>query len=105
MENLTHLAFKSQNTLGRALASEYDRDCDLYFMDPFMLDLLKIQYSKALRRLKGKTQVISGLGNVNIRDRMIHSFEVSAASMQSGTRLGLNILLLQASALGHDLGH
>lgn len=105
MKNLSHLAFKSQNTFGRALAAEYDRDRSLYFMNPFMLDLLKIQYSKALRRLKGKTQVISGVGNVNIRDRMTHSFEVSAAAMQSGARLGLNISLLQAGALGHDLGH
>lgn len=105
MKNLAHLAFKSQDTVGRALAPEFDRDRGLYFMDPFMLDLVKIQYSKSLRRLKSKTQVISGLSNVNIRDRMIHSFEVSAAAMQSGARLGLNIPLLQASALGHDLGH
>jgi len=105
MKNLAHLAFKSQNTFGRALLQGFDRDRELSFMDPFLLDTVKIQYSKSLRRLKDKTQVISGLSNVNIRDRMIHSFEVSAASIQSGARLGLNIPLLQASAMGHDLGH
>jgi len=105
MKNLSHLAFKSQNTLGRALSVACDRDRSLYFMDPFLLDFIKIQYSKSLRRLKGKTQVISGLGNVNIRDRMSHSFEVSSAAIQSGARLILNIPLLQASALAHDLGH
>ena len=105
MKNLAHLAFKSENTFGRALLQGLDRDRELSFMDPFLLDTVKIQYSKSLRRLKDKTQVISGLGNVNIRDRMIHSFEVMSASVQSGARLGLNIPLLQASAMGHDLGH
>ncbi len=105
MKSLVHLAFKSQNTFGRSMSADCDRDHNLYFMDPFILDLVKIQYSKAFRRLKGKTQVVSGAGNVNIRDRMIHSFEVSSAALQSGARLGLNVPLLQAGAMGHDLGH
>ncbi len=105
MRNLSHLAFKSENTLGRALPQELDRDTDSYFMPPFALDLLKILYSKVWRRLPRKTQVISGLNNVNIRDRMVHSSEVAAAAMQSGHYLGLNVPLLQTSALGHDLGH
>ncbi len=105
MKNLSHLAFKSQDTFGRPVLLGFDRDRVLSFMDPFLLDMVKIEYSKSLRRLKDKTQVISGLSNVNIRDRMIHSFEVMSASIQSGARLGLNVPLLQASALGHDLGH
>lgn len=105
MKNLSHLAFKSQNTFGRALPASLDCDCSLYFMDPYALDLVKILNSKALRRLRGKTQVISGSGNCYIRDRLTHSFEVSAGALQSGYRLGLNTNLLQASGLGHDLGH
>jgi len=105
MKNLAHLAFKSENTFGRALAPEFDRDASLYWMDPFGLDLIKIQYSKALRRLRGKTQVISGLKNIHIRDRLIHSMEVSALATQIGRRLGLNVSLVEASALAHDLGH
>ena len=66
MKSLVHLAFKSQNTFGRSMSADCDRDHNLYFMDPFILDLVKIQYSKAFRRLKGKTQVVSGAGNVNI---------------------------------------
>ena len=104
MKNLSHLAFKSQDSLGRALPAMFDRDRNLYFMDRFLLDLIKIQYSKALRRSRGKTQVLSGMGNVYIRDRMIHSFEVSASSMQTGARLALNIFLLQAGSMAHDLG-
>lgn len=105
MQNLAHLAFKSENTFGRALPQELDRDASLYWMDPYGLDLIKIEYSKALRRLRGKTQVISGLKNIHIRDRLIHSMEVSALATQIGYRLGFNISLIQASALAHDLGH
>ena len=35
MKNLAHLAFKSENSLGRALSPKFDRDQTLYFMDPF----------------------------------------------------------------------
>ena len=105
MENLAHLAFKSEETRGRFLVKELDRDNSLYWMNPFGLDLIKIEYSKALRRLRGKTQVISGLKNIHIRDRMIHSMEVSAIATQIAYRLGANVSLIQAGALGHDLGH
>lgn len=105
MKNLAHLAFKSENTFGRALSAESDRDYLLYFMDPYALDLAKILNSKALRRLRGKTQVISGSGNSYIRDRLVHSCEVSSGALQSGYGLGLNTNLLQAGGLGHDLGH
>lgn len=105
MKNLAHLGFNSQNTFGRALPAELDRDRSLYFMDPFLLDTVKIQNSKAFRRLRGKTQVISSPNNVNIRDRMIHSLGVSSIAIQSGARLALNIFLLQSGSLSHDLGH
>lgn len=120
MENLAHLAFKSENTFGRALPPELDRDSSLYdWMNPFGIDTIKIKYSKALRRLSGKTQVISrnlildanssspiiGQVNKHIRDRLFHSLEVSALVEQIGRRLELNVPLLSASGLGHDLGH
>jgi dGTPase len=105
MENLAHLSFKSEETLGRFLAKEFDRDNSLYWMNPFGLDLIKIQYSKALRRLRGKTQVISGWKNIHIRDRMIHSMEVFAIATQIAYRLGANVSLVQAGAMSHDLGH
>lgn len=105
MENLSHLAFKSEHSLGRNLEIAQDRDRSFYFLDPFVLDLYKIQNSKALRRLKGKTQVISRQQNTNIRDRLIHSLEVQTLSLLTGHYLGLNVPLLQAAGLGHDLGH
>lgn len=104
-KTLAHLAFKSENTFGRALPAKLDRDRSLRFMDPYLLDLIKLQNSKALRRSRGKTQVISGPNNIYFRDRMIHSLGVSSIAVQSGSRLALNIFLLQSGSLGHDLGH
>lgn len=105
MRNLAHLAFKSENSLKRFLPASEDRDRNFYFMDPYLLDYNKIICSKAIRRLKGKTQVLSGFGNIYIRDRLIHSLEVSSLAIQTGVRLGLNTSLLQASSLGHDTWH
>lgn len=104
--NLAHLAFKSEKTFGRALPQELDRDFGLYdWLDPFDIDKIKIGYSKSIRRLSGKTQVISGRKNIHIRDRLGHSIEVVTLCEQLGHRLKLNVPLLRVSALGHDLGH
>lgn len=104
--NLAHLAFKSEKTFGRALPQEQDRDFSLYdWLDPFDIDKIKLEYSKSIRRLRGKTQVLSGHKNVHIRDRLIHSMEVLALCEQIGHKLKLNVPLLRASALGHDFGH
>ncbi len=106
MKNLAHLAFKSENTLGRSLPPEIDRDFSLFdWMDPYDIDKIKLEYSKSIRRLRGKTQVISGHKNIHIRDRLIHSMEVLALSEQTGHKLCLNVPLLRAGALGHDFGH
>jgi dGTPase len=106
MENLAHLAFKSEDSFGRALPQELDRDFGLYdWMDPYDLDKVKLEGSKAIRRLGGKTQVISGHKNVHIRNRLTHSLEVLSLCEQIGHRLKVNVPLLRASALSHDFAH
>jgi len=106
MENLAHLAFKSEDSFGRALPQEMDRDFSLYdWMDPFDIDKIKIGYSKSIRRLGGKTQVLSGHKNVHIRDRLGHSIEVVTLNEFFGHRLKVNVSLLRPSGLSHDLGH
>ena len=105
MENLSHLAFKSENTFGRALSMELDRDRAMYDLNPFFVDWIKISRSKAFRRLRNKTQVIAGNKNAYIRDRLIHSFDVADCSCNIGVRLALNHYLLLSSSLSHDLGH
>ncbi|MFA5185577.1 MAG: HD domain-containing protein [Patescibacteria group bacterium] len=72
---------------------------------PFALDVIKLAGSKAIRRLPRKTQVVSLPTNAHTRDRGSHSLEVMACSALVADVMGLNSELIQAMALGHDIGH
>ncbi len=98
--------FTRENDL--TLPFSVDDDDRPYFtvLDPFFLDWQKIQLSKSLRRLADKTQVfMNHQENWHVRNRKIHTDEVTALAMQIASILGLNIFLAGAAALGHDLGH
>jgi len=72
---------------------------------PFQKDRDRIYYSGAFKRTRDKTQVIK----TNIRDhnmmRMLHELQVSVVGRSIGRRLRANEDLIEAIALGHDLGH
>lgn len=71
----------------------------------FMRDRDRILYSKAFRRLAGKTQVyLSGLDD-HQRTRLTHTLEVSQIARTIAVALRLDADLVEAIALGHDLGH
>ncbi|MDD3050979.1 MAG: HD domain-containing protein [Candidatus Cloacimonetes bacterium] len=74
---------------------------------PFALDRDRILYSGAYRRYQGKTQVFSFTNQIDeeMSNRSIHTTYVSQISRTIGTALRLNIDLIEAIALGHDLGH
>lgn len=75
-------------------------------IDPYSLDAdLKILLCKALRRLGFKTQVLTGVHNYHIRNRLTHTFEVVSIAVIIAKILGLNENLCRAIALGHDIGH
>ena len=83
-------------------------DSDLVFEgqnNPFQIDQLKILDSKSSRCLSHKTQVFFCPENPYIRNRGTHTQEVTATAKTIGGFLGLNTELIEASALGHDLGH
>lgn len=102
---LAHKAFPSAASRGRA-NSEGDDDYMYYgVMDPFELDVLKIIQSKAYRRLKDKTQVFCFPENPHVRTRLSHTLEVVSLATVIARILGLNVLLCQAIAHGHDIGH
>lgn len=71
----------------------------------FFRDIDRIIYSLAFIRYQGKTQVFSLKGNDHISVRMIHVQFVSKIARTIGRALGLNEDLIEAAALGHDLGH
>lgn len=75
------------------------------FRKPFSKDRDRILYSKSFLRLRGKTQVFMLNHNDYIRTRLTHTLEVNQIAKTIGLDLGLNLELIEAIALGHDVGH
>ena len=71
----------------------------------FQRDIDKIVHLPAYNRYAGKTQVFSFTGNSNICRRGLHVQLVSRVARTIGAALGLNCDLIEAIALGHDIGH
>jgi dGTPase len=71
----------------------------------FQRDRDRIIHSKAFRRLKHKTQVLSLPESDHTRTRLTHTLEVAQIARTISRALRLNEDLTEAIALGHDLGH
>ena len=71
----------------------------------FQRDRDRILHSKAFRRLKHKTQVFLSPFDDHFRTRLTHTLEVSQIGRTIARALDLNEDLVEAIALGHDLGH
>lgn len=97
---LNQYATFSSNTLGREKNEEPDdvRTC-------FMVDRDRIIHSKSFRRLKHKTQVYIKTSGDHYRTRLTHTLEVAQIAKTIGKSIGLNEDLIEAIALGHDIGH
>lgn len=87
-----------------AVRMEYEEESD-DFRTPFFRDIDRIVYSLSYTRYMDKTQVFSFNDNDNISKRMTHVQMVSKIARTIGRALGLNEDLIEAAALGHDLGH
>jgi dGTPase len=71
----------------------------------YQRDRDRILHSKPFRRLKHKTQVFIDPVNDHTRTRLTHSLEVAQIARTIGRALRLNEDLIEAVALGHDVGH
>lgn len=71
----------------------------------FARDIEKIINIPAYNRYADKTQVFSFVENDDICRRGLHVQLVSRIARGIGDLLGLNVQLIEAIALGHDLGH
>lgn len=71
----------------------------------FQRDRDRILHCKPFRRLKHKTQVFIEPFGDHYRTRLTHSLEVAQIARTIGRALKLNEDLIEAIALGHDVGH
>ncbi|MBQ2701969.1 MAG: HD domain-containing protein [Clostridia bacterium] len=72
---------------------------------PFLRDIEKIMHCPYFSRYADKTQVYSLFKNDDMTRRSLHVQLVSRISRTIGKALGLNLELIEAIALGHDIGH
>ena len=88
------------NSKGRAIEENKD-----VMRTDYMVDRDRIIHCKSFRRLKLKTQVYIKTWNDHYRTRLTHTLEVSQIARTIGKGIGLNEDLIEAIALGHDIGH
>lgn len=100
IEYLSPYATLSKDTQGR---KRKEQECDI--RPAFQRDRDRILHCKSFRRLKQKTQVFLSPKGDHYRTRMTHTLEVSQIARTIAKALRLNEDLVEAIALGHDLGH
>ena len=76
-----------------------------FIRPPFFRDVDRIMHSKAYSRYIDKTQVFFLVDNDHITHRVLHVQLVSKIARTIGRALRLNEDLIEAIALGHDIGH
>lgn len=99
-EFLSPYAAHSRESRGRERPEE---ECDIRTV--YQRDRDRILHCMAFRRLKDKTQVFLAPHGDHYRNRLTHTLEVSQTARTVAKALRLNEDLVEAIALGHDLGH
>jgi len=99
-DTLSSFASLSGESRGRMRPEE---DCPL--RTAFQRDRDRIVYCRSFRNLKHKTQVFLAPSGDHCRTRLTHTLEVSAIGRTLARAMDLNEDLVEAIALGHDLGH
>src|SRR6516165_5375659 len=75
------------------------------YRNAFQRDRDRVIHSRAFRRLENKTQVFTRRYSDHFRTRLTHTIEVAQISRTIAAALNLNIDLVEALALVHDIGH
>lgn len=94
-------AFKNEDAVRRNMNS----DKNTILRPSFVRDIDKIMHIPFYNRYSDKTQVFSFVKNDDISRRALHVQFVSRIAKNIGAALGLNLDLIEAISLGHDIGH
>ncbi|HEY5562149.1 MAG TPA: HD domain-containing protein [Clostridiaceae bacterium] len=89
----------------KMLRRNNNKDKHTLWRPAFSRDIDKIMHSAYYNRYSDKTQVFSFYKNDDITRRAFHVQLVSRIARNIGQVLGLNLDLIEAIALGHDIGH
>ena len=82
-----------------------EKDSATVWRTAFIRDIDKIMHCPYFNRYADKTQVFSLYKNDDITRRGLHVQLVSRIARTIGKTLGLNLDLIEAISLGHDIGH
>ena len=75
------------------------------YRNAFQRDRDRVIHARAFRRLENKTQVFTRRYSDHFRTRLTHTMEVAQISRTIAAALNLNVDLVEALALVHDIGH
>jgi dGTPase len=104
-DRAAHRALPYRTDDAEVLRRDPTRDRANLWRPAFVRDVEKILHSVYYNRYADKTQVFSFQKNDDITRRALHVQLVSRAARTIGAALGLNNDLIEAIALGHDIGH
>ena len=88
-----------------AIRRDPSHDVGTVLRPAFVRDCEKVLHMPAYNRMGGKTQVFSFNANDDLTRRGLHVQLVARIARDIGRALGLNLDLIEAIALGHDIGH
>ncbi|MFN8770552.1 MAG: deoxyguanosinetriphosphate triphosphohydrolase [Neisseriaceae bacterium] len=95
-----YASYAVNKTMGRLIPENPPK-----YRTEFQRDRDRIIHSSAFRRLEYKTQVFINHEGDLFRTRLTHSLEVSQVGRSVACALNLNVDLVEAICLAHDLGH
>ncbi|MBW2297313.1 MAG: HD domain-containing protein [Deltaproteobacteria bacterium] len=106
LDGLEHQRLSRYATSSRqGIRKKPENKADTDYRQAFSLDVDRILHSQAYTRYIDKTQVFSLIADDHITHRVLHVQLVSKIARTIGRFLKLNEDLIEAIALGHDIGH
>lgn len=103
IEQGTRPDFGAKGSLAKRRNQDYDKES--IWRPAYVRDVDKIMHSPYYNRYTDKTQVFSFYKNDDITRRALHVQLVSRIARTIGEALNLNLDLIEAISLGHDIGH